>query len=59
VDGDGPKRVDTTGLEISFAKRAESGAVFVCQQLKGGDPVSHCLVASIALTWIAGAKTSA
>src|SRR5215211_3226990 len=29
------------------------------QQLKGGDPVSHCSVATLAVTWIADADAAA
>jgi hypothetical protein len=42
-----------------LATARESGADYRGQQLKGGDPVSHCLVATFAMTWIAGANTSA
>jgi hypothetical protein len=42
-----------------LATPRESGADYRGQQLKGGDPVSHCLVATFAMTWIAGANTSA
>jgi hypothetical protein len=56
---------DAEKIEVRPGLRgiACTGARIACrlplQQPKGGDPVSHCSVASVALTWIAGAHPSA